>query len=394
MLKKLFKLGVLACLMAVATTASAQEEYIYPHYGFWSNWSIGASIDFIHQGNHGWNWAEGSNIGATLLIEKELNHVWTFRITGGVPAIFTKEDANPIFDRYGLAEVGFKFSINNAILGYNPDRKGSIYLLASGGAGIERDESQMGNLCLVAEAGLGFSYKVCKHSTLFIEAIADDHADITNFFKTREKMDLRIALGYLYNFGPTAADEELIAQRALLTQENFDALNNQVAALENDLKAAKEKEQKLENRIAELENEVEEAKKHTDNGAADSLQAIIDKIRAEQGTFYAMPFSIQYGVDEWKVSDEEMNKIKAVAHIMKDNPDTKFNIVGFCDYTGSDEYNMKLSQKRAEEVKRLLVKKYGIAEDRLDCEGKGKSSPFGDAKYSINRRVSFYRVME
>ena len=112
MLKKLFKLGVLACLMAVATTASAQEEYIYPHYGFWSNWSIGASIDFIHQGNHGWNWAEGSNIGATLLIEKELNHVWTFRITGGVPAIFTKEDANPIFDRYGLAEVGFKFSIN------------------------------------------------------------------------------------------------------------------------------------------------------------------------------------------------------------------------------------------------------------------------------------------
>lgn len=395
MLKKLFKLSVLACLMAVATTASAQEvEYVYPHYGFWSNWSIGASIDYVKQCGHGWKWAEGSNVGASILIEKELNYVWDLRLTAAMPGFFRNNDGSTPFDRYALATVGFKFSINNAILGYNPDRKGNFYLLATGGMGIKRDEVNCGNLALGAEAGIGYSHQCCKHSTIFIEGIVDDASTIPNIFKHRDPLDFRIALGYLYNFGPTAADDELIAQRALLTQENFDALNDQIANLQNDLKASKEREQKLENRIAELENEVEEAKKHTDNDAADSLQKVIDQIKADQMTFYAMPFSVLYGVDEWKVSDEEMNKVQAIAHIMKDNPDAKFSIYGFCDHTGSDAYNMKLSQKRSEEVKRLLVKKYGIAEDRIDCQWKGKSVAFGDSKYSINRRVSFYRVIE
>ena len=72
----------------------------------------------------------------------------------------------------------------------------------------------------------------------------------------------------------------------------------------------------------------------------------------------------------------------------------KLTLVGFCDNTGSDAYNMKLSQRRAEAVKRLLVKRYGIAEDRLTVDYKGKTVAFGDLKYAVNRRVSFYRVIE
>ena len=55
---------------------------------------------------------------------------------------------------------------------------------------------------------------------------------------------------------------------------------------------------------------------------------------------------------------------------------------------------MKLSERRANEVKRLLTKKYGIDEDRIEVDFKGKSVAFGDVQYAINRRVSFYRVIE
>jgi outer membrane protein OmpA-like peptidoglycan-associated protein len=79
---------------------------------------------------------------------------------------------------------------------------------------------------------------------------------------------------------------------------------------------------------------------------------------------------------------------------MKDNPDLKLTVVGFCDYTASDAYNMKLSQRRAEEVKRLMVKKYGIDENRISVDWKGKTVAFGDIHYELNRRVSFYRVIE
>ena len=181
----------------------------------------------------------------------------------------------------------------------------------------------------------------------------------------------------------------------MLTQENFDALNDQIANLEKQVANGKQNEKKLEGRISELENELADAKVNGGNDkAAKELQAKIDQIKNDQLTFYALPFSIQYGVDQYTVTNTEQQKLKAIARVMKDNPNTKYMIYGFCDYTGSDEYNMKLSQKRAEEVKRQLVNKYGIAEDRLEAKWLGKSAPFGDVKYSVNRRVSIYRVIE
>jgi outer membrane protein OmpA-like peptidoglycan-associated protein len=168
--------------------------------------------------------------------------------------------------------------------------------------------------------------------------------------------------------------------------------------LDNQLRNSRNNEKRLENRIAELEDQLAQALaqggKGGNSAAADSLQAVIDQIKADQLTFYAMPFSVQYGVDEWEVSEDEDAKVKAVARVLKDNPDVKVLVVGFADYTGSDSYNMKLSEKRANEVKRLLVKKYGIAENRIQTEYKGKSVAFGDIQYALNRRVSFYRVIE
>ena len=128
--------------------------------------------------------------------------------------------------------------------------------------------------------------------------------------------------------------------------------------------------------------------------AADSLQRLIDQIKADQMTYYALPFSILFDVDKYTVNDSEMKKLEAVARVMKDNTNTKFNLYGFCDKSGSDKYNQALSEKRVNEVKRLLVNKYGIAADRLSTEGKGKTVSFGDASFSVNRRVSFYRVIE
>ncbi|MBR5029264.1 MAG: OmpA family protein, partial [Bacteroidales bacterium] len=113
-----------------------------------------------------------------------------------------------------------------------------------------------------------------------------------------------------------------------------------------------------------------------------------------QSTLYGMPLSILYPNDVWKVPSDQMNKLKAVAEVMKNNPDTKFTIIGFCDEPASYEYNDKLSEKRATEVKRLLMEKYGIDGDRLTTDWKGKRECFGDCKFSINRRTSFYVNMD
>jgi OmpA-OmpF porin, OOP family len=64
--------------------------------------------------------------------------------------------------------------------------------------------------------------------------------------------------------------------------------------------------------------------------------------------------------------------------------------VGHTDSVGSDDYNQKLSIRRAEAVKAYLVSK-GIADDRVYTEGKGESQPVADNKSADgrakNRRV-------
>jgi OmpA-OmpF porin, OOP family len=62
------------------------------------------------------------------------------------------------------------------------------------------------------------------------------------------------------------------------------------------------------------------------------------------------------------------------ANILKDNKDVRVSVQGHTDAVGSDAYNMKLSMRRADSVKRYLAGK-GVAADRLATEGFGESKP-------------------
>ena len=68
----------------------------------------------------------------------------------------------------------------------------------------------------------------------------------------------------------------------------------------------------------------------------------------------------------------------------------KVEVAGYTDYLGTDEYNLKLSDRRANAVRDYLVSK-GIAADRLTTKGYGKADPIADnatpeGRYQ-NRRV-------
>ena len=427
MLKKLIKMSVVASLLLTTMTAFAQNtgKPEYPRYGFWSNWSIGGTFDLNHELNQGYplgghGWRVNANAGMDIFAQQKLNHVFDWRLRFGFPSMgrpmeTASEKSGYTMNRNYTLTLDVLFSLNDAIKGYDPDRNWSFYFFGGAGArfnGLNADErantytqKEKGNGIgqVMVTFGQGLRFNLSEKNSIFCE-YSFDVADVVNIFKADfytgwQEINSIVRLGYAYNFGVTAADQAIAAQKNMLTQENFGALNTQVNNLENQVASAKNREKKLENRISELEQQLADAQANQGkgNGKAASnseLQAVIDQIKADQLNFYAMPFSVQYGVNEWQVSDEEMDKVKAVARVLKDNSDAKITVVGFADYTGSDQYNMKLSEKRANEVKRLLVKKYGIAEDRISTDYKGKSVAFGDIQYALNRRVSFYRVIE
>jgi outer membrane protein OmpA-like peptidoglycan-associated protein len=66
----------------------------------------------------------------------------------------------------------------------------------------------------------------------------------------------------------------------------------------------------------------------------------------------------------------------------------KIEVVGFTDETGSETYNLELSQKRAQEVARLLTSKFNVPPRLIEPEGKGISRVYPTKE--LNRRVEIY----
>jgi outer membrane protein OmpA-like peptidoglycan-associated protein len=85
-----------------------------------------------------------------------------------------------------------------------------------------------------------------------------------------------------------------------------------------------------------------------------------------------------------------LSELDELVTILNQYTYAKLSIDGHTDSQGSDEYNMALSQKRSDAVKKYLISK-GIAEDRLTGTGYGESVPVADNKTSAgrakNRRV-------
>lgn len=426
MLKKVFKFGMVMSLLLTTMVVSAQEgKTEFPRYNWKSNWSLGFGgvSTWEMQQHSGGMWRKSFNAGGEIFMTHRRTSTLATRYRLTAPTFWKglKDNDNKFMARYTTLTGEIMLSLTDWWKGYDPDRRHSWYVYA--GAGIASinfsdwalskvgdfednftntcyNNTGLGRILPAIDFGLGYTLLFCDTWGLYTELefnVNDYHPEFWENFADWSLTHGNFHIGVVKHFGLCKADQDIVSQKSMLSQENFDAINNQVSDLEKQIVAARNNEKKLENRVTELEDQLAKAMKNRGKGnsaAADSLQAVINQIKADQLTFYAMPFSVQYDVNEWTVTDEEMDKVKAVARVLKDNPDVKVTVVGFADYTGSDQYNMKLSEKRANEVKRLLVKKYGIAEDRISTDYKGKSVAFGDIQYALNRRVSFYRVID
>jgi len=101
---------------------------------------------------------------------------------------------------------------------------------------------------------------------------------------------------------------------------------------------------------------------------------------------------INFEFDSAQLTQESEDLLDGAVSTLQKNPAVKVDIEGHTDRTGSEEYNLGLSQRRAEAVKAHLIS-HGISEDRLTTTGKGEMDPIasndtreGRAK---NRRIEF-----
>ncbi|MBK8550483.1 MAG: OmpA family protein [Ignavibacteria bacterium] len=104
---------------------------------------------------------------------------------------------------------------------------------------------------------------------------------------------------------------------------------------------------------------------------------------------------INFATNKWEITSLAEEKLDVALNAMKNNPNVEVEIIGHTDNTGGRNWNMELSQKRAESVKDWFISK-GISGSRITTIGMGPDDPIApndteEGRYQ-NRRIDFKRT--
>ena len=132
-----------------------------------------------------------------------------------------------------------------------------------------------------------------------------------------------------------------------------------------------------------------------DNQERDMRQALADSEAAavrREGNLLAITLrgDVTFDHDSAIVRTGLYSEIERIANVMMQYPDTLIRVEGHTDSTGSEQYNLDLSARRAVAVKNLIVQK-GVFASRVETITYGESRPIAtnetEAGRQMNRRV-------
>lgn len=110
-------------------------------------------------------------------------------------------------------------------------------------------------------------------------------------------------------------------------------------------------------------------------------------VQSDQGWELQMPGKLLFEFDSADLGAGARTRILELGRALSEAGVDRLRIEGHTDDRGSDGYNLRLSQRRAEAVAQLLAEA-GMARDRLEIRGLGRSKPVVPGQAAENRRVA------
>ena len=273
---------------------------------------------------------------------------------------------NPVASaRTANLNVDFMWDMCNSISGYNPSRPVSVIpYIGLGGTFVydykgNRDANDMGkhNLksnqwLLPVSAGLQVRFRLSEYVDLFGEARAMFYGDNFNndVYGRPVDLDLSATGGIIVHFTGSKFQQ--------YNPCDYVSALNQANAQVNDLRAA------LATTSAAL-------------AAAEAQLPCpeVPEVVAVESTSTTIFPTVRFKINSAYVSSEEMVNVYNIAEYLKANPDAQIIVRGYADKdTGTSEYNMDLSQRRANAVADELVNTYGINRSRLTVKYDGSAT--------------------
>ncbi len=201
---------------------------------------------------------------------------------------------------------------------------------------------------LPVSAGLQFRFRLCEYVDFFAEARATFYGDNWNLCAYDRSVDANVAVLGGFNINIGGRNFGKYNQCSDIAQ--IAALNGQVNDLRAQLLGAGQEIAALQAQLPCPEPQV------------------IEKVSINA----PLMTTVRFTINSAEIMPTEEVNIYNMAQWLKNNPNEKIVVVGYADKdTGTAEYNMDLSKRRADAVANALVNNYGIARDRLDVKYDG-----------------------
>jgi len=106
--------------------------------------------------------------------------------------------------------------------------------------------------------------------------------------------------------------------------------------------------------------------------------------------------NIRYDLNKWEIRPDAAKELDNLVQILGDNPDIVVELGSHTDARSSDDYNLNLSQKRAEAAVAYIIKKGKIPQNRISAKGYGETKLLNNCEdgvacseieHALNRRT-------
>ena len=385
------KLFTILALAAITLGANAQ----YEGHKFFDNWSLGVSAGAITPTvNHPFWKSCRPNFGVELT--KQVTPVFAIAVEGRAN-VNTTPSKNAI-DQMNVSYLN-KVNLTNLFCGYKGKPR-FFEIEAVAGMGIGTDfvpstqdiTNYAGNINLNDETTDDYSYLTSKFGLNLLFNLGSKKAWTfalkpaivynldgqffpgTQTYASGAHWDVRasaieLAAGLTYHFKSSNGEHYFTKVRPY-DQAEVDGLNARINALRGEVADR-------DARISALENEVNDLR----NRKPQVVEKIVERVVEGQST-NALETAVYFQCGKSVIPASQLPSVERVASYLKNHADSKVVVRGYASKDGPEALNIRLAEARAQAVKNLLVKKYGIAESRIDAAGNGISEMFSEAEWN------------
>jgi outer membrane protein OmpA-like peptidoglycan-associated protein len=174
------------------------------------------------------------------------------------------------------------------------------------------------------------------------------------------------------------------ARQAELTAAREAQMNAEAAAAASEARA---KQAALRAREEAAKEEALRAQAATAALRAQLLQQLNDVLQTKdspRGLVVNMA-DVLFELAKYELSSDAQLKLAKLSGIIQAHPGLNLAIEGYTDDTGTADFNMKLSQQRADEVRRFLITQ-GLSPDIISSKGLGQADPIADNSTAAGRK--------